>query len=185
MSMDTIIESYYKDNAKKLHIMVDKILFKLKFNVDNEDFYSLANEIFLRVLKDYDGERSFDGFLYSCLEKKFKTEMTRRGRKKRKADKESISIDSLIGDDEKLKISDVIADKDTVEKIVFGENEETYSNEMQEYLNRLSSMQKEVLRLMSIGFEQSEVLAELHITKKQYENCYAAIHSYRNISILM
>ena len=54
--MEKILNTYYANNAKKLHIMVDKILFKLRFtDVDNEDFYSLANEIFVDVIKRYDG----------------------------------------------------------------------------------------------------------------------------------
>ena len=63
--MEKIIVSYYENNAKKLHAMIDKILFKLKFNVDNDDFYSLGNEIFLDVINRYNGKQSFDGFLYS------------------------------------------------------------------------------------------------------------------------
>ena len=53
------------------------------------------------------------------------------------------------------------------------------------YLGRLSDLQKEVLRLISIGFMPSEILEELHINQKMYEDCYKAIHSYRNIEILM
>lgn len=183
--METIINSYYSNNAKKLHNMVDRILFKLKFDVDNEDFYSLANEIFVDVLNRYDNTKSFDGFLYSCLMNKFKTEMTRRGRKKRQTDKMCISIDTPIGDNESSTIADLIADRRTIESEYFGENKETYSSEMNNYLNRLSLLQKEVLRLISIGFSPNEIIGELHINKKQYEDCYNAIHSYRNISILM
>ena len=61
--MEKIINSYYKNNAKKLHSMVDKILVKLRFDVNHEDFYSLANEIFVDVLKRYDKKQDFDGFL--------------------------------------------------------------------------------------------------------------------------
>ena len=183
--MEKIIISYYEDNAKKMRTMIDKILFRLKFNVDNEDFYSLGNEVFLDVLKRYDDKQDFDGFLYSCLVKKFKTEMTRRNRYKRQADRMAISIDSPVGEDENMTISDIIADKATIEKIFFEENEDTYSAEMQIYLSRLSILQREVLRLISIGFNPNEILTELHINKKQYEDCYKAIHSYRNISVLM
>ena len=64
--MEKILNTYYTKNAKKLHTMVDKILFKLRFHdVDNEDFYSLANEVFVDVIKRYDGKQDFDGFLYS------------------------------------------------------------------------------------------------------------------------
>lgn len=183
--METIINSYYKNNAKKLHNMVDRILFKLRFDVDNEGFYSLANEIFVDALNRYDGKQDFDGFLYSCLVNKFKTEMTRRNRYKRQADRMSVSIDTPIGDKENSTIRDLLADKDTIEKIFFEEREETYSDKMKNYLGRLSILQREVLRLISIGFEPNEILAELHINKKQYEDCYNAIHSYRNVSILM
>lgn len=183
--VNLIINTYYENNAKKLHTMVDKILFKLRFNVENEGFYSLANEIFVDVLKRYDGKQDFDAFLYSCLINKFKTEMTRRNRQKRQADKLAISIDSPIGEDENTTLSDIIADGNTIEKSFFEEKEDIYSSEMQQYLSRLSILQREVLKLISIGFEPNEILTELHINKKQYEDCYNAIHSYRNISILM
>lgn len=184
--MEQILNSYYADNAKKLHNMVDKVLKKLQFvDVDNEDFYSLANEIFVDVIRRYDGNRDFDGFLYSCLTNKFKTEMTRRNRFKRQADKLAISLDTPIGDNENSTVGDMVADKSTIEKELFEEKEEGYSTKMTRYLGKLSDLQKEVLRLISIGFMPSEILEELHINQKMYEDCYNAIHAYRNKSILM
>ena len=185
--MEAILNSYYANDAKKLHIMVDKILVRLKFyDVDNEDFYSLANEIFVDVIRRYDKSQDFNGFLYSCLTNKFKTEMTRRNRQKRQADKNSISIYTPIENDKgKSTLGDIIADTNTIEKEFFEEKEEGYSKEMCKYLGRLSELQKEVLRLISIGFTPSEILEELHINQKIYEDCYNAIHSYRNTSVLL
>lgn len=184
--MNKILLTYYSNNAKKLHRMVDKIL--LKFgglsDKDLDDFYSLANEVFVDVMRRYDGSQSFDGFLYSCLSNKIKTEVTRRNRKKRKADRMSISIDTPVGDDENITIGDMIADDITVEKEVFEKKEEGYSKRMLMYLSRLSSMQKEVLRLNIAGYLPGEIKEELHISEKQYADCYAAIHSYRNVSVL-
>ena len=98
--MEQILITYYAENAKKLHKIVDKIL--LKFgglsNKDLDDFYSLANEVFVDVMKRYDKSQSFDVFLYSCLSNKIKTEITKRNREKRKADRMSISIDTPVGD---------------------------------------------------------------------------------------
>lgn len=184
--MEKILNTYYTKNAKKLHTMVDKILFKLRFHdVDNEDFYSLANEVFVDVIKRYDGKQDFDGFLYSCLYRKFCTEMTRRNRQKRQADKNAISMEtSLKSDEGDFTIGDTIADKSTIEKEFFEEKEEGYSKKMSSYLSRLSPIQKEVLRLISIGFMQREILEELHINQKVYEDCCNAIRSYRNISLL-
>lgn len=183
--MEKILNDYYKDNAKKLRIMVDKILFKLGFHdVDNEDFYSLANEIFVDVMTRYDNNQDFDGFLYSCLTNKFKTEMTRRNRYKRQADKMSISLDAPISDEDDTTLEDMIAGKNTVEREIFEDKEEGYSKKMLMYLERLSTIQQEILRLTIAGYEVSEIKAELHITSKQYADNYVAIHSYRNVQVL-
>ncbi len=184
--MEQILVTYYSNNAKKLHNTVDRIL--LKFggisDKDMDDFYSLANEVFVDVMRRYDGSQSFDGFLYSCLLNKIKTEITRRNREKRKADRMSISIDTPVGDDENCTIGDIIADDFTIEKKLFEEKEEGYSRRMLLYLSRLSNVQKEVLRLNIAGYLPSEIREELHINEKEYIDCYAAIHSYRNVSVL-
>lgn len=184
--MEQILITYYTDNAKKLHNIVDRIL--LKFgglsNKDLDDFYSLANEVFVDVMRRYDNSQPFDPFLYSCLSNKIKTEMTRRNREKRKADRMSISIDTPIGDDENSTIGDLIADEFSVEREIFEKDENGYSLKMLTYLSRLSYLQKEVLRLNIAGYLPGEIKAELRITEKQYADCYAAIHSYRNVSVL-
>ena len=180
-----LVDLYFKNDGKVLYSLIAKVLFKLKFDVEKSDFYSLGSEIFLDALCRYDETQDFNGFLYSCLINKFKTEMTRRNRQKRQCDNNSISIDTPIGDEDgNFTIGDTIASKYTIEKEFFEEREESYSKEMCRYLGRLSNLQKEVLRLISIGFMPSEILEELHKKKKMYEDCYQAIHSYRNISLL-
>lgn len=188
--MEEIINSYYKDNAKKLHKMVDTILFKLRFDVDHDDFYSLANEVFVGVLNKYDDSQDFDGFLYSCLMKKFKTEMTRRNRQKRQADKMAISWETPLDNESGLTVGDKIKDTKKAEhydidKTFFEDDGEKYSEKMLLYISRLSNIQKEVVKLIISGYSVEEIKQILHITQKQYVDCYNAIHSYRNISILM
>ena len=177
-----LVDLYFKNDGKVLYSLIDKVLFKLKFDVEKSDFYSLGSEIFLDALCRYDGTQDFNGFLYSCLTNKFKTEMTRRNRKKRQGDNNAISIDTPIGDEDgNFTIGDTISSTYTIEKQFFEEQEEGYSKKMCRYLGRLSDLQKEVLRLISIGFMPSEILEELHINQKMYEDCYQAIHSYKNI----
>lgn len=170
--MELILNSYYANNASKLHKMVDKILIKLKFHdVDNEDFYSLANEIFVDVLKRYNESQDFDGFLYSCLYKKFCTEMTRRGRQKRQADKSSISIYTHIGDEESdSTLCDMITDNKTVEDEIFEESRDDWGKEMKEYLSSLSPLQKKIVFLLSDNNTPDEICKELHITMKHFDN---------------
>ena len=181
-----LVDTYFENDGKVLYTLIDKVLFKLKFDVEKSDFYSLGSEIFLDALCRYDEEQDFNGFLYSCLMNKFKTEMTRRNRQKRQGDNNAIPIDTPIGDEDgNFTVGDTIASKSTIEKEFFEEREEGYSKEMRRYLGRLSDLQKEVLRLISIGFMPSEILEELHINQRMYEDCYNAIHSYRNTAVLI
>ena len=171
--MDQILVTYYSNNAKKLHNVVDKILFKFGgiSDKDMDDFYSLANEVFVDVMRRYDNSQPFDGFLYSCLLNKIKTEITRRNREKRKADRMSISIDTPIGDDENCTIGDMIADDFTIEKKIFEENKkEEWRKEVNEYLNSLSPLQRKIAFLLSDNNMPSEICEELHITIKHFEN---------------
>lgn len=207
---EEIANEYYQNEQRKIRKLVDNVLFKLKFiDIDPTDFYSLANEIFCDVLKRYDGNRDFDGFLYSCLMNKFKTEMTRRTRDKRckkvkfkdVEDNKNAFIKTVIVKDDSLDriissphnqinnqaemtLGDTIADKFTIEKEFFEEREDGYSKKMLLYLSRLSEIQKEILRLTIAGYLPNEIREELHMTEKQYCDNYAAIHSYRNVSVL-
>lgn len=188
--MDLTINSYYADNARKLRKMVDKILIKLKFHdVDNEDFYSLSNEIFVDVLKRYDGKQDFDGFLYSCLYRKFCTEMTKRCRQKRQADKMALSWETPIDEESGQTIGDFISDTKKAEhydidKTFFEDDGEKYSEKMLLYITKLSKLQKEVVKLIISGYSRDEIKKTLHINGKEYEDCMRSIKSFKNVSIL-
>ena len=185
--MQQILESYYRNNAEKLHKMVNRILRRLGFSsfIDYEDFYSLANEIFADTVQKYDEAQSFDGFLYSCLSKRFKSEMTRQNRQKRQAERMALSMELCIGGEEASTLGDTIPHPSDVESEVFDKREEGYSERMLLYLSKLSSLQREVLRLGAAGYQPNEIKEELHINEREYANCYAAIHSCRNVSVLL
>lgn len=185
--MDQILVTYYANNAKKLHGIVDKILIKFGglSNKDMDDFYSLANEVFVDVMKRYDGLQSFDGFLYSCLSNKIMSEITRRNREKRKADRMSISIDTPIGDDENLTIGDIIADDFMIEKELFEKEErEEWRKEVKDYLKRLSPLQREIAFLLSDNNTPEEICEELNITLKHFYNSLKRILSDEKIKPL-
>lgn len=186
--MEQILLTYYSDNARKLHKMVDKILkrFGGLSDKDMDDFYSLANEMFVDVMRRYDGSQSFDGFLYSCLLNKIKTEITRRNREKRKADRMSISIDTPIGDDENSTIGDLIADDFNLEKELFGkEKREEWRKEIVEFLDWLSPLQRKIAILLSDNKTPDEICEELHITIKHFENSMKRISSDEKIKPLI
>ena len=187
IKVEKLLRTYYEDNAWRLHRMVDRILtgFGGLADKDKDDFYSLANEVFADVIRRYDHSQPFDAFLYSCLCNHIKTEMTRRNREKRRADRMSVSLDAPVGGEGHMTVADVIADEFMIEREVFEKKEEGYSRRVRCYLCRLSKLQREMLRLDMDGYQPKEIKEILHLSQKQYADGYAAIHSYRNVSVLL
>lgn len=183
------MDSYYADNAKKLHKVVDKILSKFGglSGKDKDDFYSLANEVFTDVLKRYDGVQSFDGFLYACLSNKIMTEITRRNRDKRKADRISTSLDALFDDEEGHKrslLNFIPSGFDTFDEAVKAQENDQYCDKIQLYISKLSNQQVSILNLLVDGYQPNEIRQMLDISPKEYSDDMQTMRSYENIRIL-
>lgn len=163
-------EIYYANGAAKLHKMVDKILvtFGGIYDKDMDDFYSVANETFVDVLKRYDESKDFDNFLYSCLANKIRTEITARNRQKRQADRLAISLDTPLADDDDLCLLDTIASKSSVD----GELEKNgvYEDEKVEvYLSGLSKKARKIIEMRMEDVPVNEIKNSLKLSDKQYE----------------
>lgn len=184
--MDQILYTYYADNARKLHRMVDRILSKFGgiYGKDKDDFYSLANETFVYAMKRYDGEQSFDGFLYACLSNKIKSEITRRNREKRKADRMALSIDMPIGEEGDCTLADMIADDFNTEQKIFAELD-SMAYKLECYLSLLSKWQKKVLWLLAECYKAAEIQEILHMTPKEYTDTLEIIRAYEKVKILL
>lgn len=180
------LEPYYENDGKKLSKLVDEILIRLKYyDVEKDEFVSLADEIIVNAMYDYDFTQDFNGYIYRCLENKFKTEMTRRNRYKRQADRMALSLEEKVGNDDKnVTIGELIADKNTVESEIFKEKKEEWRREVKEYLEKLSPLQRKIAFLMSDNNTPDEICEELHITMKHFENSLKRILSDERIKIL-
>ena len=182
-----ILNTYYADNAKKIHKTVDRILCKFGglSGKDTDDFYSLANEVFADVIKRYDYKQSFDGFLYSCLSNKIMTEITKRNREKRKADRMCISLDTPVGDDDSLTIGNIIADDfDTFEEATKGQESGKYQDKVQQYISKLSNQQVNILNLLIDGYKPNEIRQILELSSSEYADSLQTMRSYENVKIL-
>lgn len=184
--MEQILNEYYADNARKLHRVVDRILSRFGglYGKDRDDFYSLANEVFVDVMKRYDGEQSFDGFLYSCLSNKIMSEITKRNREKRRADRTALSLDAPVGDGDGCTLGELIAGSFDMEGEAFGELD-AMAYKLERYLARLSRRQKEVLELLSYCYQAAEIQGMMHLTQRQYADMLDGIRCYENIKILL
>lgn len=182
-----ILDAYYSDNAKKLHKVVDRILCKFGglSSKDTDDFYSLANEVFVDVMKRYDYKQSFDGFLYSCLLNKIMSEITRRNREKRKADRMSISLDATNESGEECNLLDFIpSDFDTFEEVAKRQEIGKYQDKVELYISKLSNRQVNILNLLIDGYTSIEIQLILEISSKEYSEDLKTMRSYENVKIL-
>ena len=182
-----ILDSYYANNAKKLHKVVDRILSKFGglSNKDTDDFYSLANEVFAEIMIRYDYKQSFDGFLYSCLSNKIMTEITRRNRQKRTADRMSVSLDGTNENEEECSLLDIIpSDFDTFEEVSKRQGNGQYQDKVQQYISRLSNLQVNILNLLIDGYEPVEIRKTLEISPSEYSDNMQIMRSYEHIKIL-
>ncbi len=182
-----ILDSYYADNARKLHGIVDRILSKFGglSDKDRDDFYSLANEVFVDVLKKYDPVQSFDGFLYACLMNKIKTEITKRNREKRRADRTAVSLDTMNEDSEQCSLLDFIAsDFNTFDEAAKAQEHGQYQDKVQLYIARLSNRQVNILNLLVDGYKPNEIQGFLKISPRQYADDLGIMRSYENVKIL-
>ena len=182
-----ILDTYYTDNARKLHRVVDRILSKFGglTSKDTGDFYSLANEVFVDAIRRYDETQSFDGFLYSCLSNKIMSEITRRNREKRKADRLSISVNATNDKGEDYSLLDCIpSDFDTFEEASKRQENGQYQDKMQCYISKLSNQQVNILNLLIDGYKPFEVRRILELSKKEYADNMQIMRSYENVKVL-
>lgn len=177
--------SYYDDNAQKLHGLVDRIVARFGgiSGEDMDDFYSLANEVFTEVLKRYDEEQPFDGFLYSCLLNRIKTEMTKRNSYKRRADRMSVSIYLPIGDDETITLGDMILADIDIEKEVLDDGM-IQDERIKRYLGSLSEIQRRILELKMQNVKVQYIKQYLGLTNKQYLSHMREMMKYEHIRLL-
>ena len=186
MNTDKILDGYYKDNAQKLRAIVDKLLrdFGGISQKDYDDFYSLANAVFAGALKQYDAARDFDGFLYSCLSNRIKTEITRRNRIKRRADMTAISIDTPIGGESGATIGDTLQSEFDITKEIDRETGLFRDDKVVRYLDRIPVRTRQILEMKMESISASDIKKILKLSDKDYERSYRQARFFDYMSIL-
>lgn len=92
--MEQIINSYYENNAKKLHTTVNKIFNKHYGGTvgrDMEEFYGIGSDVLIDILEKYKNGKntydsskgSFDGYVYRAISMAITDEFKRQNRDKR------------------------------------------------------------------------------------------------------
>lgn len=181
----------YCENDMKLLKKVSRSIF-MKFNepltnADHDDFYSLANMTLWQAYNTYNPDMGvcFDGFLHTCLQKKFKSELTRRHRHKRALNQLATSLDAVNEDEDKGSLMEFVpSDFDTFEEVLKRQEKEQYQDKVQQYISKLSRQQVNILNLLMDGYEPYEIRQILELSERDYTNNMQIIRSYENVKIL-
>lgn len=181
----------YCENDMRLLKKISQSIF-MRFNepltrADYDDFYSIANMTLWQAYNAYDPDAgiSFDGFLRSCLQKKFKTELTHRHRQKRILNQFAVSLDAVNDNEEECSLLDFVAsDFDTFEEASRTQKNGQYQDKIQRYISRLSNLQVSILNLLVDGYKPNEIQKIMEISSKEYADNMQAMRSYENVKIL-
>lgn len=190
-SADLSILQPYCENDMQLLKRISRSIF-MRFNeplagADYDDFYSIALMTLWQAYNSYDPDTgiSFDGFLRSCLQKKFKSELTHRHRQKRVLNQLAISLDAAgDGEDECNLLNLIPADFDAFEEVIKRNETQAVSDKVQQYISRLSDRQVNILNLLVDGYKPTEILLKLQISAREYADNMQIIRSYENVKIL-
>lgn len=185
-----ILQPYCENDMKKLKA-ISKSIF-MRFNepltgADYDDFYSLANLTLWQAYNSYNPDMGvcFEGFLHTCLQKKFKTEITNRHRHKRILNQLAVSLDAVNDDkDERTLLDAIPSDFNTFEEVIKRHEKEQYQEKIQQYVSRLSSLQINILNFLMDGYKPHEIRGIVGISEKEYTRNIEIIRSYENVKIL-
>ena len=185
-----VLEPYCENDMYKLKRMSRSIFMKFNeplTNADYDDFYSVANLVLWQAYNSYDPDMGvkFEGFLHSCLSKKFKTELEYRHRQKRILNQFAVSLDAASENDEEYSLMDCVAsDFDTLEEVVRRQEKDQFQDKVQTYVSRLSKQQIRILNMLMDGYKSGEIRQILKISSTEYTENLRIMRSYENVKIL-
>lgn len=199
--VEEIINELFANDARELHKLCNKEIIKFGgiSNMDYDDFYSRVGwDISLAKNKfDLSKNKSFKEYIHGVIKLSIWKEMKHRNREKRQIIKETEEVD-VNGNIQKKKvyIKNVSIDAptpdgiDLLERITTSKSleeeiiHENISDKMKEYLNNLSTNQRDVAELIMDGYSCEEIKDILHMEQNEYIDCMNGLKAYRNISIL-
>ena len=186
----TLLQPYCENDMRLLKKMSRSIFMKFNeklTNADHDDFYSIANITLWQAYNAYKPDMgiSFEAFLRSCLQKKFKSELTNRHRHKRVINQFTTSFDAIRDDGEECNLLERIpSDFDTFEEATRSQENGKYQDKVQQYISKLSKMQVNILNLLIDGYKACEIRKILEISSTEYADNLSTMRSFENVKIL-
>ena len=164
LSMEQILNDYYKNGGEKLHKLVNQIINK-KYggtaDKDMDEFYSVANDVFADIVlhNRYNSSKGdFDDFLYGALCLAIIDEFKKQNRDKRttkievidengnlkKISVPNVYLESAVDGYDNLTIGDTIKSDYNLEDETFRGLSESDNENIREYIITLTPTQKKI-----------------------------------------
>lgn len=204
LSMEQILNDYYKNGGEKLHKLVNQIINK-KYggttDKDMDEFYSVANDVFADIVlhNRYDSSKgNFDDFLYGALCLAIIDEFKKQNRDKRttkievideNGDLKKISVpnvylESAVDGYDNLTIGDTIKSNYNLEDETFRSLSESDNENIREYISTLTPTQKKIAELIGEGLSKNEIIKKIRISESAYNNNLKAMRHFEKVRIL-
>lgn len=174
---DTLLY-YFGNGGAEIVRVSDNILRSINYHPNGskelDEFYSLAGELFEKILDDWDRKHKFESFLYVCLSNRFKSFLTELTAQKRGGGQIDRSLYEDVGDG--LVLQDTIGGEMDFDFI---------SPEMTDYMGNLSDMQRQIFCSLYEGYKPFEIQEKLHISPKAYQALIKDAKQYKKIKALI
>ena len=193
---DKFITYYIGNNASNLYKLIYPMLItKGVSNMEYDDYIGKATDLMCELLDTFDDATGipFHNYFKSCLDRRVKTWACRDSNrlKRRNHVKEidddgnesvvfvnDISLDTPIGDDDSGgTVGDMIEDKRNKYKI-------DNSGRVENYLDTLSSTQKDIANMVINNFSHAEIRERLNIPEEKYAKILSGMNTFDKKIIL-
>lgn len=166
-----MLEPYMRNNMQHLKKMTSSILSKTGeeiYDLDYDDFYSIANETAWKTIMTYNSARKckYDTYLYASINFNVKTEIRNRHRQKRWIN--YIAIHYYCTDDEFDTLYNIDSEIDLFEEIEKDYKYIDLYNEIKKYYPHVTKEEFIVLFYKANGYKDKDIKNFLEITSYRY-----------------
>lgn len=194
--IEAVIEELYANNESKLHQLCQKEMKKFGgiYQKDYDDFYSRAGYEIALAKKNYNplkgnGMEYIAGIIRFSILK----EMRDRNRRKRQIIVEmeegreylsDIFIDMPVEEESKGIVGEMIPSGFNLEEIILEKMEGYEDKRIEQYLNHLPKIQREILEMKMESIPVSKIKEKLGLSDKLYKEYCKELKSFSNMCIL-
>lgn len=177
---EKLLRFYYDNDSAELKNIVVGVLLRLgqRNCNDLDEFYSIANFQCWRAIEKYEIDNewgaTFKTYLSGILIRRFITEIHKRNRRNKINGKDILSLDDEANGLDDIALIDTISSTESTEDEALS----NLSNNVEQYINSLSSKQKVLAKLIMEGYSLNDAREKMKISKAELDNMLKFMRCY-------